>query len=168
MGAVKFEQTVFNQAMEKTNAWDFKLAIEKLLELKGGQWGLSRAEAAVLNYKRYMAVTKALGGVQLVPNGDIDEIWHMHILDTRAYMKDCNELFGEFLHHYPYFGMLGEENRQQWLDVQSLSESLWQDLFGEPLYGPTMEAQKCPQVCPCHIDQISSGSSTISLMQKAA
>lgn len=168
MGTLKFEKAVFNQAMEKTNAWDFKLAVEKLLELKGGQWDSSRAQAAVLNYKRYMAVTKALGGVQLVPNGDIDEIWHMHILDTRAYLNDCNELFGEFLHHFPYFGMLGEENRQQWLDVQSQSESLWQELFGEALYGPTLEAQKCPQVCPCHIDQISSGSSTIPPMQKAA
>lgn len=168
MGSVKFEKAVFNQAMEKTNAWDFKLAVEKLLELKGGLWDSSRAQTAVLNYKRYMALTKALGGVQLVPNGDIDEIWHMHILDTRAYLNDCNELFGKFLHHFPYFGMLGEENRNQWLDVQSQSQSLWQELFGEALYGPTLEAQKCPQVCPCNIDQISSGSSNISPMQRAA
>lgn len=168
MKTVKFEEAVFDQAIEATNAWNFELAVEKLLEVKSGQWDLNRAEAAVRNYKRYMAVTKALGGVQLVPNGDIDEIWHMHILDTREYMKDCNELFGEYLHHFPYFGMLDQENHQQWLDVQSKSESLWQELFGEALYGPTFEAQKCPQVCPCHIDQIASGSSNILSMQKAA
>ncbi|NLC37276.1 MAG: glycine-rich domain-containing protein-like [Alcaligenaceae bacterium] len=168
MKAVKFEQAIFDRAIETTNAWNFELAIEKLLEVKSGQWDLNRAETAVQNYKRYMAVTKALGGAQLVPNGDIDEIWHMHILDTRAYMKDCNELFGEYLHHFPYFGMLGEENRQQWFDVQSKSESLWQELFGEALYSPTLEAQKCPQVCPCHIDQVASDSSNTSSMQKAA
>ncbi len=168
MKAMKFEQTVFDRAIEITNAWNFELAVEKLIEVKNGEWDLDRAEAALRNYKRYMAVTKALGGVQLVPNGDIDEIWHMHILDTRAYMKDCNELFGEYMHHFPYFGMLGEENRQQWLEVQSQSESLWQELFCEALYGATLEAQKCPQVCPCHIDQIASGPSNFSSVQKAA
>lgn len=168
MKAVKFEQAVFDRAIEITNAWNFELAVKKLLEIKGGGWDLTRAEAAVRNYKRYMAVTKALGGVQLVPNGDIDEIWHMHILDTRAYMKDCDELFGEYLHHFPYFGMLDEENREQWLEVQSESESLWHELFKEALYGGALEAQKCPQVCPCHIDQIASGSSNLSSVQKAA
>jgi hypothetical protein len=168
MKVLKLEQTVFDQAIETTNAWNFELAVEKIIEVKNGQWNLSRAEAAVRNYKRYMAVTKALGGVQLVPNGDIDEIWHMHILDTRAYMRDCNELFGEYLHHYPYFGMLGEKNRQQWLEAQSDSESLWREIFNESLYSQTLEAQKCPQACPCHIDQITSGSSTISSMKKAA
>ena len=64
MGTPRFEKTVFDQAMEKTNAWNFELAVEKLLELKADQWDLSRAQAAVQNYKRYMAVTKALGGVQ--------------------------------------------------------------------------------------------------------
>ncbi|CAH2904092.1 MAG: hypothetical protein PCALPYG88_7177 [uncultured Paraburkholderia sp.] len=165
---MKFEQANFDQAIAITNAWSFDLAVKKLLETKNGEWDMNRAEAAVKNYKRYMAVTKALGGVQLVPNGDIDEIWHMHILDTRAYAKDCDGLFGEYLHHFPYFGMLGEENRHQWLDVQSESASLWQKLFGESLYTGVLEAQKCPQVCPCHIDQVTSGSSHISSRQKAA
>ncbi len=168
MKVVQLDKAVLERAIETTNGWNFELAVEKILEVKGGQWDLNRAEAAVQNYKRYMAVTKALDGVQLVPNGDIDEIWHMHILDTRAYMKDCDELFGEYMHHFPYFGMLGEENKRQWIDVQAKSESLWQEIFGEALYGPTREAQKCPQVCPCHIDQVASGSSNISAMQKAA
>ena len=115
-----------------------------------------------------MAVTKALGGLQMVPNGDIDEIWHMHILDTRAYMADCNALFGEYLHHYPYFGMLGEENRQQWLQVQKVSTNLWVQLFGEPLYGADSAAQKCPQVCPCNIDDLTITSSGLSDVLRSA
>lgn len=164
----KFDQQIFDQALAITEAWDFDLAASKLLENKGDNWDAARVNAAIQNYKRYMAVTKALGGIQLVPNGDIDEIWHMHILDTRAYMKDCNTLFGEYLHHFPYFGMLGEENRQQWLEVQSESKALWLSLFGESLYGGSLEAQKCPQVCPCHIDQIESGSSFLASTQKTA
>lgn len=161
MKAEKFDRDVFMQAFEATKAWNFDLAIEKIIETKSSTWDLCRAEVAVLNYRRYMAVTKALGGTQLVPNGDIDEIWHMHILDTRAYMRDCDELFGEYLHHFPYFGMLGEDNKRQWLEVQTESETLWRELFGEALYGPNREAQKCPQVCPCHIDLTGVGASSL-------
>lgn len=168
MQVYQFNKEAFDQAMTVTIDWNFKLAIEKILQIKQGEWSLDRAQKAVDNYKRYMAVTKALGGVQLVPNGDIDEIWHIHILDTRAYMKDCNNLFGEYLHHYPYFGMLGEENEWQWLDVQSASESLWHELFGEALYGLDSVAQKCPQACPCHIDQFGKNDARIDSLKQAA
>jgi hypothetical protein len=40
-----------------------------------------------------------------VPCEIVDEIWHSHILDTRAYDRDCRSIVGTFLHHYPYFGM---------------------------------------------------------------
>jgi len=164
----QFDNAVFEQALALTATWDFKLAIEKVLEIKNGEWTRDRAEKAVQNYTRYMAVTKALGGLQMVPNGDIDEIWHMHILDTRAYMADCNALFGEYLHHYPYFGMLGEQNRQQWLQVQKVSTNLWVQLFGEPLYGADSAAQKCPQVCPCNIDDLTITSSGLSDVLRSA
>ncbi|MCE0975440.1 MULTISPECIES: glycine-rich domain-containing protein [Pseudomonas] len=164
----QIDNTVFEQALALTATWDFKLAIEKVLEIKNGEWTRERAEKAVQNYTRYMAVTKALGGLQMVPNGDIDEIWHMHILDTRAYMADCNALFGEYLHHYPYFGMLGEENRKQWLQVQDESTNLWMQLFGEPLYGADSAAQKCPQVCPCNIDDLTITSSGLTDVLRSA
>ncbi len=35
----------------------------------------------------------------------MDEVWHAHILDTRRYAADCDCVFGEFIHHYPYFGL---------------------------------------------------------------
>lgn len=162
-----FDEQVFTEAFSQTKKWGFELAIQKILESKSDEWNLERAEKAVLNYQRYIAVTKALGGIQLVPNADIDEIWHMHILDTRAYMQDSNALFGEYLHHYPYFGMISEENKQQWEDVQAQSEQLWQSLFNEPLYFSSNTAQKCPQVCPCHIDQLSVVG-TISAFSKSA
>lgn len=162
-----FDELVFTEALAIAKTWNFNLAIQKLIESSPERWDLVSTKKAVLDYQRYMAVTKALGGIQLVPNGDIDEIWHMHILDTRAYMRDCDTLFGEYLHHYPYFGMLGEENKRQWLDVQAQSEQLWQRLFDEPLYRNDSVAQKCPQVCPCHVDQISVGGS-VSAFTKSA
>lgn len=165
--AYLFNERIFTEALAITEKWNFELAARKLIDSNPARWDSLRAEKAILDYQRYMAITKALDGIQLVPNGDIDEIWHMHILDTRAYMQDCDALFGGYLHHYPYFGMLGEENELQWFNVQAESEQLWHRLFNEPLYHNDSVAQKCPQACPCHVDQLSVSGVT-SIFHKSA
>ena len=35
---------------------------------------------------------------------DADELWHLHILDTRKYEADCEAIFGRFLNHTPLYG----------------------------------------------------------------
>lgn len=148
-----FNKSEFDKAIVLVSEWDFSLTKQKLLELDYAGWTLERAEEAEKNYKRYLAVTKALDGFQLVPNGDVDRFWHEHILDTRRYVQDCTELFGGFLHHYPYFGMRGDADNEMWIETANQSEDLWGNLFGEPLYETfTKEAQKCPQKCPGGID----------------
>lgn len=148
-----FQKEKFEAAMSIVSKWDFSLTKQKLQESDYAGWTEERTEKAEENYKRYLSVTKALDGYQLVPNGDIDRFWHEHILDTRRYVQDCAELFGGFLHHYPYFGMRGETDNQFWLSVSSESTNLWKDLFGEYLYETSIvSAQKCPQKCPGSID----------------
>ena len=44
-------------------------------------------------------------GARGVPCKLVDELWHAHILDTRAYRDDCYRIFGFFYDHYPYFGL---------------------------------------------------------------
>lgn len=39
-----------------------------------------------------------------VPTAEIDEIWHNHILHTKNYMNDCNQIFGYYCHHTPSSG----------------------------------------------------------------
>lgn len=156
---LKVDQIALDKALVLTENWNFDLAKEKLLESK--KWSNVKADRAVSDYKKYMALMKAMNGYQLVPNEEIDEIWHMHILDTRQYMKDCNELFGEYIHHYPYFGMLSEENKTQWLETQTLSDNVWQKFFGKKLYSSTNIGQKCPQVCPCHVEAVTDNTSAL-------
>ena len=62
-----FNKKIFTEALTKTKKWNFELAIQKLVESNPEQWDSVRANKAVLDYQRYMAVTKALGGIQLVP-----------------------------------------------------------------------------------------------------
>jgi hypothetical protein len=40
---------------------------------------------------------------EIVPTPHIDEFWHAHILDTVAYHRDCDQLFGSYQHHFPSF-----------------------------------------------------------------
>ncbi len=34
------------------------------------------------------------------PTKEVDMMWHQHILDTRAYIDDCNRVFGKMIHHF--------------------------------------------------------------------
>ena len=70
-----------------------------------------RLAQAEMDYRRFLHLHLLYPGLEIVPTKLIDEVWHQHILDTRAYAKDCQELFGEFLHHYPYFGMHGADDQ---------------------------------------------------------
>ena len=70
----------------------------------------------------------------------LDEFWHQHIVDTRKYAADCELLFGKLLHHDPYFGINGEEDRASHQRASEWTQRLWREAFGEPLYG---EAERC-------------------------
>ncbi len=69
----------------------------------------------------------------LVPTKDVDEFWHQHIMDTRAYAQDCEEALGHFLHHFPYMGMRGEEDARQLETAFRRTERLHREAFGEEL-----------------------------------
>lgn len=129
-------EDILSSSLKLVEKWDFTLTKEKLLEPGYAGWSPERIKKAEENYKRYLALTKALNGYQPVPNGDIDRFWHEHILDTKRYAEDCNELFGYFLHHYPFFGMRGEQDNTAWLQASDFSNSLWSTQFGENLYKP--------------------------------
>jgi hypothetical protein len=57
--------------------------------------------AAILEFRRYMALVglgyRGLG--MLSP--EVDEVWHAFILFTREYAAFCQEAFGTFIHHVP-------------------------------------------------------------------
>ena len=62
----------------------------------------------------------------------VDEIWHQHILDTAAYRRDCEAIFGRFLDHYPYFGMRERGQAQELTDAYAETLDLYREAFGEP------------------------------------
>ncbi|UVW29785.1 glycine-rich domain-containing protein-like [Massilia sp. H6] len=78
----------------------------KLMHVESGEgWSALRADAAEVEYRRFLFLMKKFPDAQVSPTVDVDTFWHYHILDTMKYAVDCEAMFGYFLHHYPYVGI---------------------------------------------------------------
>jgi hypothetical protein len=78
------------------------------------EYGYSQDDVQVLEkwYRRFLFLTVKHKDQPIVVSEAIDNFWHQHILDTRKYAEDCQSAFGEFLHHFPYFGLRGDEDHR--------------------------------------------------------
>ena len=113
-----------------------------------------RLAKAEMDYRRFLHLHLKFPSLEIVPTKLIDEIWHQHILDTRAYEKDCQDIFGRFLHHYPYFGMHGEKDQENLQRCFERTQFIWLNLFGEPMFennAVRCEGHAChvPSSCAC-------------------
>jgi hypothetical protein len=91
-------------------------------------------------YRRFLAMHLAYPDAEVVPCHLVDEIWHAHILDTIAYRRDCEELLGGFLDHYPYFGMRSEVEAQELGDAYADTLEIYEREFGTPPAGTWIAA----------------------------
>lgn len=134
-------------AIAKVAELDFSMLKRKLVEEYG--WTPEHTDEVEGLYRNFLALNMIYPDRKICPTGPIDEFWHAHILDTRAYAEDCQRLFGDLLHHFPYFGMRGPEDRQNLEQTFESSRELFIRHFGtDPCIGET-EARGCsPQRCP--------------------
>lgn len=82
-------------------------------------------------YRRFLFLTFKYPEQPIVVSEVIDVFWHQHILDTRKYADDCHMVFGEFLHHFPYFGLRGEEDQRALLAAYRTTLELMRTEYGE-------------------------------------
>lgn len=117
----------------KISSLDLSMVKLKLMDKDEGlAWTPAQCEDAEIEYKRYLHLC-LLFGKGIVPNKIMDSMWHFHILDTRAYHRDCESVFGFYLHHFPYFGMRGDEDARNLKESFQSTQSLYQSTFGEPM-----------------------------------
>ncbi|OZI67962.1 glycine-rich domain-containing protein [Bordetella genomosp. 1] len=119
---------------------DFSMLIYKICAptpLQAIVWERGLAEQATEVYKNWLWLIRKYSETYpvLPPSVEIDEIWHHHILDTYKYAEDCKAIFGQFFHHYPYFGLRGEADLANLNSAFELTKSLYEQEFGEPLPG---------------------------------
>jgi hypothetical protein len=100
-------------------------------------WTDPTIRATEANYRLLLALNLLYPSEHLVVNKILDDYWHQHILDTRKYAEDCQQIFGYFLHHYPYFGIEGEDDKQQNREAFALTQQLWEDAFGSSMIAET-------------------------------
>ena len=134
-------------AIARVAKLDFSMLKQKLGQEKG--WSPEYQEEVESLYRRYLALNIVYPDRKICPTGPIDEFWHAHILDTQAYERDCDYLFGHFLHHFPYFGMRGPEDYAALQAAFDDSRDLFIRHFGIDPCGGETQARGCsPQRCP--------------------
>jgi hypothetical protein len=124
-----------NTAMQRVAQIDLTQINRKLMLEDSARWNDETLAGAEKMYRRFLALHAIFPSTDLVPTKTLDEYWHQHILDTKKYAKDCDFLFGEFLHHDPYFGINGEQDRMMNQKAFEWTRLLWETSFGEPLLG---------------------------------
>jgi hypothetical protein len=135
------------QALEQVGQLDFTMLKRKMIEERG--WTSEFCEEVESLYRRFLALTARYPDQKICPTGPIDDFWHAHIVDTRAYMRDCEVVFGEYLHHFPYFGMRGTEDQLALDDAFRRSIELFITHFGIDPTGGDILARSCSsQRCP--------------------
>lgn len=94
------------------------------------RWVIVDAERCCRLYKNFLYLQKKHYPAPLVPTREIDEFWHNHILHTKQYSHDCEQIFGHYLHHQP---ATPDENPQALINEFLQTKQWYLEEFGEPL-----------------------------------
>jgi hypothetical protein len=86
-------------------------------------------------YKNFLYLNKKYGRKikVIVPSLAVDEFWHHHILDTRSYTIDTENIFGYYFHHYPYFGIRSNEDYKNLNIAFEVTQYIYKEEFGEEM-----------------------------------
>jgi hypothetical protein len=121
-------------AIQKIKKLDLEPIQYKLMDKEEGEgWSLEKVKAISLKYRKYLILKALYTEITISPTRDIDKFWHYHILDTSKYMLDCQNIFGAYLHHFPYLGMRGEEDKKELEVCFQNTKSLYFENFGEDM-----------------------------------
>jgi hypothetical protein len=137
-------------ALNKLEALDMSMIRSKLADpVEGKGWSTDDLDLAEGEYRRFLALQLMYPGEDIVPCGLVDDMWHAHILDTRAYVVDCEAIFGAFLHHFPYFGLRGPEDAADLEQAYDSTLDRYRAAFGEPTIGvwQSDDNMKCRTEC---------------------
>jgi hypothetical protein len=80
--------------------WDLK-SIKEFMMYKHN-WNETRVDLAIEEYRKFAFLAKFKHADDYTaPPGDVDDIWHEHILSTKKYSNDTEKYFGYYFHHGP-------------------------------------------------------------------
>lgn len=112
-------------------------------------WSTEQVEGALQRYEKFLLLAAKHPETPIAPTGEIDEMWHLHMLHPRAYYEDCMRVIGRILDHDGGFGKEPEEIPVLAETFERTSE-LWEQAYGEPYVStprPGASAVKCWHDC---------------------
>lgn len=126
-------QSLVEETFEKVNTLNFVPHCYKLEKEYG--WSNEKINHSVKLYKEWLTLQVHYSNLSFAPSELVDEFWHVHILDTRKYMADCEIINGAFIHHYPYFGLTEQENEDVLESGFQLTKALYKHHFNREYLG---------------------------------
>lgn len=104
----------------------------KIMHPESGEgWTAEYADSVECEYRRFLYLMKKFPNEASAPLVDVDTFWHYHILDTMKYASDCEEVFGYFLHHFPYLGLRGDDDKQAHHRAGEKMKEMYEQTFGD-------------------------------------
>jgi len=137
-------QAKIDEVMAVVNSLNFEQMDNKLIKT----YGWSERDISLINktYKEWLVISACYPDAPLVPTMKLDEYWHMHILDTKKYMEDCQLLFGSYMHHHPYFG----ESDSDYADkCFSFTKELFKKHFKNNMSNNSADCHTMPDIPDC-------------------
>ena len=121
-------------AKKYIDAINFSMVIDKIVKTK--RWKRKDVLKICELYKHFLFLKKKYdqNDEKLSPSLEIDEFWHNHIMDTKKYRNDCDQIFGFYLDHYPYIGMDGKTTQADAARSFERTQELHHKEFGDYIY----------------------------------
>lgn len=150
MTVTELPPTAIAHAGALVDTIDLSMVRTKLADPDEGKgWDATTLDIAEGEYRKYLALCLAYPQETIVPCKIVDDVWHQHILDTRAYRDDCARVFGFFYDHFPYFGMRDAADSAALRSAYDRTIELYEINFGVPPVGTwrTVEGARCRTAC---------------------
>src|SRR5687768_16254485 len=114
-------------SVESIWGWDFGFLLERLLSQRSMPEGIIKL--AIVEYRKFMTLAVLRDDLDMF-SGEVDEVWHAHILFTRQYAEFCQAVNGKFIHHDPVLPREAENLAEHAEEDREKFYRAYREIFG--------------------------------------
>jgi hypothetical protein len=112
--------------------------------MKEHGWAEAQASQAV---NRYEKLFKLFGkGLSIVPTKEIDDVWHLHMLDPVSYYQSCMSYHNKIIGHNPALEN-SQEEKNKLRSMFLMTGALWKKEYGEEYTGSAADCDGPDHTC---------------------
>tara|TARA_Y100000310_G_scaffold180557_1_gene180466 strand:+ start:1056 stop:1457 length:402 start_codon:yes stop_codon:yes gene_type:complete len=112
--------------------------------MKECNWTEAQASDSV---DRYEKLFKLFGkGTSIVPTKEIDDVWHLHMLDPVSYYDSCMTYHGKLIGHNPALES-SEEEQSKLHSLFLATAKIWEEAYGEEYSGAAADCDGPDHSC---------------------